>query len=59
MTAMKIKPIFDVQHCGKRVRVEFAPVQRGIGMISMGDVGHFAAAELVFGCAKSVSAHHH
>jgi hypothetical protein len=32
MTTMKIKPIFDVQHCGKRVRVEFAPVQRGIGM---------------------------
>jgi len=29
---MKIKPIIDVQHRGKRVRVEFALVQKGIGM---------------------------
>ncbi|MBV8747197.1 MAG: hypothetical protein JO134_19350 [Xanthobacteraceae bacterium] len=32
MTAMTIKPIIDVQHCGKRVRMKFATVQRGIGM---------------------------
>jgi hypothetical protein len=30
-----------------------------VGMISLGDVGHFAAADLVSGCVKSVSTHHH
>jgi len=30
-----------------------------VGMISLGDVGHFAATDLVSGCVKSVSAHHH
>ena len=33
--------------------------KRIVGMISLGDVGHFAAADLVSGCVKSVSAHHH
>ena len=28
-------------------------------IISLGDVGHFAAADLVSGCVKSVSDHHH
>jgi hypothetical protein len=27
---MAIKPIIDVQHCGKRVRVEFALERKGI-----------------------------
>lgn len=33
--------------------------RRMVGMISLGDVGHFAAPNLVSGCVKSVSAHHH
>jgi CBS domain-containing protein len=33
--------------------------KRMVGMISLGDVGHFAAADLVSECVKSVSAHHH
>ena len=27
---MAIKPILDVQHCGKRVRIEFALEKKGI-----------------------------
>jgi hypothetical protein len=27
---MAIKPIIDVQHCGKRVRIEFALEKKGI-----------------------------
>jgi hypothetical protein len=27
---MAIKPIIDVQHCGKRVRIEFALERKGI-----------------------------
>jgi hypothetical protein len=30
--AVPIKPIIDVEHCGKRVKVEFARVQQGRGM---------------------------
>jgi CBS domain-containing protein len=33
--------------------------KRMVGMISLGDVGQFAAADLVSECVKSVSAHHH
>jgi CBS domain-containing protein len=33
--------------------------KRMVGMISLGDVGYFAAADLVSECVKSVSAHHH
>jgi CBS domain-containing protein len=33
--------------------------KRMVGMISLVDVGHFAAADLVSECVKSVSAHHH
>jgi hypothetical protein len=29
---MTIKPIVDVQYCGKRVRVQFAPETGGIAM---------------------------
>ncbi len=29
---MAIKPVIDVLHCGKRVRVEFAREQKSIGM---------------------------
>ncbi|MGJ4941606.1 hypothetical protein ACQR1W_13615 [Bradyrhizobium sp. HKCCYLS1011] len=29
---MIIKPIIDVQYCGRRVRVQFAPEKRGIAM---------------------------
>jgi CBS domain-containing protein len=32
--------------------------KRMVGMISLGDVGHFAVADLVSECVKSVSAHH-
>jgi CBS-domain-containing membrane protein len=32
--------------------------KRMVGMISLGDVGQFAGAEIVTGCVKSVSAHH-
>ena len=33
--------------------------KRMVGMISLGDVGHFAGADLLSQCVKSVSAHHH
>ncbi len=29
---MAIKPVIDVRHCGKRVRVEFAREQKTVGM---------------------------
>ena len=32
--------------------------KRMVGMISLGDVGHFAGADLLSQCVKSVSAHH-
>jgi hypothetical protein len=57
---MATKPIIDVQHRGKRVRVDFALVQRGIGMkydIVVNDkpvkVGIFA--EAVMRCAGSAT----
>jgi len=33
--------------------------KRMVGMISLGDVGQYAAADIVSECVKSVSAHHH
>jgi CBS domain-containing protein len=33
--------------------------KRMIGILSLGDVGHSAPAELLTECVKSVSAHHH
>src|ERR1700722_15192610 len=32
--------------------------KRMVGMISLGDVGHFAGGDLLSECVKSVSAHH-
>jgi hypothetical protein len=29
-----------------------------IGMLSLGDIGHSASAEILSACIKSVSAHH-
>jgi len=49
-------------HHMEALKVRRLPVisksKRMIGMISLGDVGHFAGSELVCGCVKSVSAHH-
>jgi CBS domain-containing protein len=33
--------------------------KRMVGMLALGDVGHAASGELVAGCLKNVSAHHH
>ena len=33
--------------------------KRMVGMISLGDVGQFATADLLSQCLKGVSAHHH
>jgi CBS domain-containing protein len=45
------------------LRIRRLPVinksRRMVGMISLGDVGQYAAADLVSECVKSVSAHHH
>jgi CBS domain-containing protein len=50
-------------HHMEMLKVRRLPVinksRRMVGMISLGDVGHFAATDLVSGCVKSVSAHHH
>ena len=50
-------------HHMETLKVRRLPVinrsRRMVGMISLGDVGHFAATDLVSGCVKSVSAHHH
>jgi CBS domain-containing protein len=32
--------------------------KRMVGILSLGDVGHFAAGDLLSECVKSVSAHH-
>jgi len=32
--------------------------KRMVGMISLGDVSHFASGDLLTGCVKSVTAHH-
>jgi len=50
-------------HHMETLKVRRLPVinksRRMVGMISLGDVGHYAAADLVSGCVKSVSDHHH
>ena len=50
-------------HHMEALKVRRLPVinksKRMVGMISLGDVGQFAAADLVSECVKSVSAHHH
>jgi CBS-domain-containing membrane protein len=33
--------------------------KRMIGMLSLGDIGHIAPADLLSECVKSVAAHHH
>ena len=49
-------------HHMETLKVRRLPVinksRRMVGMISLGDVGHFAGADLVSQCMKGVSAHH-
>jgi CBS domain-containing protein len=49
-------------HHMEQLQIRRLPVinksKRMVGMISLGDVGQFAGAELVTECVRSVSAHH-
>jgi CBS domain-containing protein len=51
-----------VVHHMETLKIRRLPVinksKRMVGMISLGDLGHFAGADLLSQCVKSVSAHH-
>lgn len=50
-------------HHMETLKVRRLPVinknKRMVGMLSLGDVGNSAPADMLSGCVKSVSAHHH
>ena len=52
------KAVHHMESLGIRRLPVINKSKRMVGMISIGDISHFAGAELLSGCVKSLSAHH-
>ena len=52
------KAVHHMESLGIRRLPVINKSKRMVGMVSIGDISHFAGAELLSGCVKSLSAHH-